>query len=215
MTTYTITNTSGDTVASISVATTTGSLFPIEIIGQQITPYGQYIGNAQYRMMEHFASAAAPTNPVTGMIWYNKTNKSMSYYDGTDFVTISSAASNIAAAFNMAPTANNIDLSIMGPTPIFTAPPDTSIYMPTGLILQTVGAVADQPPAMVSLRVGQSEDVMEAVSVRFDGANKFAYYVIQGTPRYVAGSETLQLEVLNPTVGGPIRVNARVFGFRI
>lgn len=214
MPSYTITNTAGAPVATIGVATTTGSLFPIELIGQGISLYGPLIGTTQYRMLENFTNNVAPSNPVIGMNWYDNTNDEFNYYDGTSFVTLGSLSTNNASLFPMLSSAQNIDLTTAASTAIFTDPNQGDTYHATGLMLKVRGTPTSTTPALVNLFVSSSEDVMENVSVNLPDATKHGYYIIQGTTHVATGGDTIMLEVTNPATGGVLDVDAYLFGFK-
>lgn len=67
--------------------TETSLIFP----GRNTTGYGQNIAENFLRLLENFASASKPQNPVEGQLYFNTTNKSLEIYDGTNW----KSASNI------------------------------------------------------------------------------------------------------------------------
>lgn len=210
---YTITNTAGNTVATIGVATTTGATFPIELVGQGISSYGSIIGTTQYHMLENFSSDTAPVAPVTGMVWHAPTADAMSYYNGVEFVPLSSATTNSAALFDMLPSATAVDLSTTGVTQLYTDPNDGSSYHATGVMIKVNGTPAATTPALVNLLIATSEDVLENVSINLTDATKHAYFVIQGTTQIATGGTTINLEVTSPT-DGALDVDVYLFGFK-
>lgn len=214
---YTVTNTAGNPVATIGVATTTGSTFPIELIGQGISLYGPIIATTQYRLLENFTNVTPPANPVQGQLWYDPAgpgNDVMNYYNGTQFVPLSGLTTNSAALFDMLPSATNIDLTVGGITPIFTDPNDGSTFHATGILLKVNGTPGATAPALANLLVNTSEDVLENVSINLPDANRHAYYVIQGTTYECTGGATVNLEVTSPATGGALAVDAYLFGFQ-
>lgn len=214
---YTITNTAGSPVATIGVATTTGTTFPIELIGQGISPYGPIVASTQYRLLENFTNVTPPTNPVTGMFWYDPANGGtdvMSYYNGTIWVPLSGPTTSSSSLFNMLPTATNIDLTLTGITPLFTDPNDGSQWHTTGLLLKVNGTPSANAPALANLLISSSEDVLENVSISLPTADVHAYYVVQGTTAVATNGATVNLEVTSPATGGSLEVDAYLFGFK-
>ncbi len=67
--------------------TETSLIFP----GRNTTGYGQNIAENFLHLLENFASANKPQNPVEGQLYFNTNNKSLEIYDGTNW----KAASNI------------------------------------------------------------------------------------------------------------------------
>lgn len=67
--------------------TSTSLTFP----GRNVTGYGQIIAENFLSLLENFASASQPVNPIEGQLWYDSTNGIMQVWDGTNW----KAASNI------------------------------------------------------------------------------------------------------------------------
>src|SRR6056300_1248145 len=59
--------------------------------GRNVTGYGQIIAENFLSLLENFASASQPVNPVEGQLWYDTTNGVLQLYDNTNW----KAASNI------------------------------------------------------------------------------------------------------------------------
>lgn len=211
---YTIQNSAGANITTIGVATTTGALFPIELVGQGISLYGPIIATTQYRLLENFAKDTPPVNPVRGMLWYAPTPDILSYYDGTQFVPLSGPTTNSSSAFDMLPTATNVNLGVAGITPIFTDPNNGASYHATAMLLKVRGTPTATGPALLNLQIVSSEDVLENVNVLLPSASQHAYFLIQGTTRIATGGSTINLEVTSPAPGGTLRVDAYLFGFK-
>jgi len=213
MTTYRIKNSEGNEVTVIPPLTTTGNSFPIEMIGEMISPYGEYIATNEYRLMENFSSSAAPSNPVTGMTWHNATTGMLEYYTGTKFVELANVNSNYSNRFRMDSTASSIDMTVAGDTVIFTHPGDGSTFYPTGVLLENVIAPTATEPVIFNLYVDAPEDVLENSIVIMSDVDQFAFYNIQGVTKSVKGSDTLKLQVAGTPNSGSIQVKVTLFGF--
>jgi len=59
--------------------------------GRNVTGYGQIIAENFLSLLENFASATEPVNPVEGQLWYDTTNGVLQLFDNTNW----KAASNI------------------------------------------------------------------------------------------------------------------------
>lgn len=213
MVAYNVQNTAGVNVATINVSTTTGTTFPVELIGQGISIYGGIVAQNTYRLLENFAEATPPSNPVTGMFWYSTNLEIPHYYDGSQFIPLSTATSSFSTSFDMLPAATNIDFTTAGVTDIFQAPGNGNRYHPSGVILIPNGAVSASTPATFNLYVDTSEDVLENAVVSNFASNKHAFFSIEGSTRFVEGTEFLRLEVTSPATGGSINFDAVVFGY--
>jgi microcystin-dependent protein len=59
----------------------TSLVFP----GRNVTGYGQIIAENFLHILENFASANQPVNPVEGQLWYDTTNNVLQLWDNTDW----------------------------------------------------------------------------------------------------------------------------------
>lgn len=73
------------TIPDGSIDNTTTSL---TLIGKGADSFGLYIDQNFVNLLQNFAAALAPTNPLTGQTWYNTTATSLNVYDGTIWRTV-------------------------------------------------------------------------------------------------------------------------------
>ncbi len=215
MTTYTIQNTAGSTVATINPATTTGTAFSVEMPGQGYSLYGQAVNQSMYRMMENSANTTAPTNPVVGQWWYNTAVGSPFFWNGSAWIIVAGSRTTMIL-FTMASGAFNIDFTSTGLTTIFTHPGGAIKYFPTGLLLQPAGFVNVTGSPVFSLQNLASEDVMEANSITAPTATKFAWWSIEGLTEPVTAGNSVSINVSAAATGGvglTLRYNAFLFGW--
>lgn len=210
---YNITNTAGANVATIGVSTTTGATFPIELIGQGISLYGPIVAQNQYRHLENFSEDTPPANPITGMFWYKRDSQVPHFYNGSEFVPLSTARNGASVGFEMLPAATAIDFTATGVTTIFQAPGTGVRFHPTSIILVPNGAVGATSPGAFSLFVSSPEDVLETVIVDNAAANVSYNFTIAGATRMIENVETLNLEVTTAATGGALNLDAYVFGY--
>jgi hypothetical protein len=87
---YTINNYNGTILANVPDGTldTTTSL---KFAGRNYAGYGEALNENQLWLMQHFANASAPANPVIGQVWYNTTLNVLNSYNGTDWKAIATA----------------------------------------------------------------------------------------------------------------------------
>ncbi len=221
---YNVFNSRGNLVTTIGVATTTGASFPVELIGQGISLYGPIIAQNEYFILENFANDSAPTHPVEGMFWYNSLAavRRPNYYDGTNFIELSGAGSNANHAFNMLPTAVDVDFTTAGSVDVFTAPSTAGVtHHPTGVMLLPKvvddGGLPPITPATFHVYIDSSEDVMENHNLVSHATNRHAYFPISGMTRFAAAAETVKIQIVTPATGaGAIQLTYDVvlFGFQ-
>lgn len=60
----------------------------LALVGRSYTGYGELIAENFIRLLENFSSNTAPTNPLVGQIWYNKTNNEFQYYANNQWQTM-------------------------------------------------------------------------------------------------------------------------------
>lgn len=87
---YTINKTDGTILAVIQDGQldTTSS---VSLPGKLFQNYGEIINENLVKLLENSASGTAPTAPLTGELWYDKTNAKLKLYSGTEFINIATA----------------------------------------------------------------------------------------------------------------------------
>ena len=210
---YDIKNTQGSTVAIINVGTTTGTTFPLELIGQGISLYGPQTATNFYQLLENFANSVEPTNPVEGMDFYRSDLKIPHFYNGTKFVPYLTGNTTASGAFTMLPTAQNIDMTVAGTVDIFTAPNDGTSFHATSLMLVPTNVDTVSTPPQLGLEIDSSEDVLENVICANSSLDTHHFFNIQGTTRFASNSETIKLRITVPAVASDLTMDAFLFGF--
>ena len=61
----------------------------LTLVGRNYTGYGSPVDENFVYLLENFSNNTAPKNPITGQLWYNSANDSLSVYNGTSFKTLS------------------------------------------------------------------------------------------------------------------------------
>ena len=98
---YTITLTDGAVFATIADGTINTSS-SMTLVGKNYAGYGQFINDDIIRLLESNSNTTPPGAPLTGQLWWDKTNNVLKIYNGTVFKTISAAT-----ASSSAPTSNS------------------------------------------------------------------------------------------------------------
>jgi len=96
---YTINLTDGTVFATIAdgtVNTTAGFATgaPLTLVGKNYAGYGEFLDENFIRLMENGASTSQPPAPLTGQLWWDKTNTLLKVYTGTTFKNIGSATAS-------------------------------------------------------------------------------------------------------------------------
>ena len=61
------------------------------LVGKNYAGYGEFLDENFVRLLENAASTSAPGAPLTGQLWYDKTNNIIKVYNGTIFKSLSGA----------------------------------------------------------------------------------------------------------------------------
>ena len=55
----------------------------LTLVGRNYTGYGEYFNENFIRLLENFSNTAAPSNPLTGQLWWDSTEQRLKVYDGS------------------------------------------------------------------------------------------------------------------------------------
>ena len=97
---YTINLTDGNIFATVADGTINTSS-SVTLVGKNYAGYGEFLDENFIQMLENFSNPTAPVAPLTGQLWWDKTNSLLKVYNGTTFKTISAATASASA-----PTSN-------------------------------------------------------------------------------------------------------------
>jgi hypothetical protein len=90
---YTITTTSGRSLATVTDGTVNTTSTSLTLIGKNYAGYGIFLNENYVKLLENFSYSVAPNAPVTGQLWYDTTNSVLKVYNGDIWKPISSSAS--------------------------------------------------------------------------------------------------------------------------
>ena len=97
---YTINLTDGTVFATITDGTINTSS-SMTLVGKYYAGYGEFLDENFIHLLENGSNTTAPAAPLTGQLWWDKTNNLLKVYNGTIFKTISAATASASA-----PTSN-------------------------------------------------------------------------------------------------------------
>ena len=97
---YTINLTDG-TIFAVIADGTINTDSSLTLVGKNYAGYGEFLDENFIKLLESGSNTSAPGDPLTGQLWWDKTNGVMKVYNGTTFKSISGARSSAST-----PTSN-------------------------------------------------------------------------------------------------------------
>ena len=145
-------NFTNGTVAKLVEDGITDSTYSVKLVGKNVTSYGEVFAENFIRLLENHANTTAPTNPVSGQLWFNTAASSVSgvapktigVYNGTQFKPLGGA--NISATEPSTPSTGDLwfdttndQLKVYsGASFILVGPAYSEVDGKTGPIVETV-----------------------------------------------------------------------------
>jgi hypothetical protein len=172
---YTINLTDGNVFATIADGTVNTSSSMI-LVGKNYAGYGEFLDENFIHLLENGSNTTAPSSPLTGQLWWDKTNSLLKVYNGTIFKTISAATSS-----STAPTSNvqgdlwydtvNQQLKVWtGAAFIVVGPAFSSSQGTTGAIPETINDSSASPHFVTSLYVNNTRVAIVSKDATFTPA---------------------------------------------
>jgi len=97
---YTINLTDG-TIFAVIADGTINTDSSLTLVGKNYAGYGEFLDENFIKLLESGANTTAPGDPLTGQLWWDKTNNVLKVYNGTTFKSVSGARSSAST-----PTSN-------------------------------------------------------------------------------------------------------------
>ena len=94
---YTVTTSSGSTLASIADGTVNNSASSLTLIGKNYAGYGIFLNENYVKLLENFANSTAPSSALAGQLWYDSNGAILKVYTGTQWKPISSSTASATA----------------------------------------------------------------------------------------------------------------------
>ena len=172
---YTINLTDGAVFATIADGTINTSS-SMTLVGKNYAGYGEFLDENFIHLLENGSNTTAPSAPLTGQLWWDKTNNLLKVYNGSIFKTISAAT-----ASSTQPTSNvtgdlwydttNQQLKVYtGASFIVVGPAYTSSEGTAGAIPGTVNDSGGSPHFITSLYVNNQQIAIVSVDSAFTPA---------------------------------------------
>jgi hypothetical protein len=146
------------------------------LVGKNYAGYGEFLDENFIHLLENGSNTTAPAAPLTGQLWWDKTNTLLKVYNGTTFKTISAAtASATAPASNVTgdlwyDTTNQQVKVYTGSSFIVVGPAFTSTEGTAGAIPETVNDNTATPHYITGLYVAGTRVAIVSKDANFTAA---------------------------------------------
>jgi hypothetical protein len=172
---YTINLTDGNVFATIADGTVNTASSMI-LVGKNYAGYGEFLDENFIHLLENGANTTAPSSPLTGQLWWDKTNNLLKVYNGTLFKTISAAtASSTQPTSNVTgdlwyDTVNQQVKVWTGAAFIVVGPAFSSSQGTSGAIPETINDSGATPHFITSLYVNNTRVAIVSKDANFTPA---------------------------------------------
>ena len=172
---YTINLTDGTVFATVNDGTV-NTASSMTLVGKNYAGYGEFLDENFIHLLENGSNTTAPAAPLTGQLWWDKTNTLLKVYNGTTFKTISAAtASATQPASNVTgdlwyDTTNQQVKVYTGASFIVVGPAFTSAEGTAGAIPETVNDNTATPHYITSLYVAGTRVAIVSKDANFTAA---------------------------------------------
>jgi len=172
---YTINLTDGAVFATVNDGTV-NTASSMTLVGKNYAGYGEFLDENFIHLLENGANTTAPAAPLTGQLWWDKTNTLLKVYNGSTFKTISAAtASASAPASNVTgdlwyDTTNQQVKVYTGSSFIVVGPAFTSTEGTAGAIPETVNDNTATPHYITGLYVAGTRVAIVSKDANFTAA---------------------------------------------
>ena len=172
---YTINLTDGTVFATVNDGTV-NTASSMTLVGKNYAGYGEFLDENFIHLLENGSNTTAPSAPLTGQLWWDKTNTLLKVYNGTTFKTISAAtASATQPASNVTgdlwyDTTNQQVKVYTGSSFIVVGPAFTSTEGTAGAIPETVNDNTATPHYITGLYVAGTRVAIVSKDSNFTAA---------------------------------------------
>jgi hypothetical protein len=172
---YTINLTDGTVFATIADGTINTSS-SMTLVGKNYAGYGQFLDDNFIHLLENGANTTAPSSPLTGQLWWDKTNNLLKVYNGTTFKVISASTASASAPVSNVTgdlwydTVNQQLKVYSGSGWITVGPAYTQSQGTTGAIPETINDSGATPHFVTSLYVNNTRVAIVSKDASFTPA---------------------------------------------
>ena len=97
---YKINNTFGTLLVTLADGTIDVATTDLALIGKGYAGFGEKLNENLVKLLENFNNTLAPSNKITGQLWYDQTNKQLNIYTGTKFKPVGSTTNSASQPTN-------------------------------------------------------------------------------------------------------------------
>jgi hypothetical protein len=97
---YEINNTFGTNIVSLADGTLDTTTTDLALFGKGYAGFGEKLNENFVKLLENFNNTSAPSNKITGQIWYDQTNKQINVYTGVKWKPVGSTTNSTTSPTN-------------------------------------------------------------------------------------------------------------------
>ena len=198
---YTINLTDGAIFATIADGTI-NTASSMTLVGKNYAGYGEFLDENFIHLLENGSNTTAPGAPLTGQLWWDKTNNVMKVYNGTTFKVISAAT-----ASSSAPTSN-----VAGDLWFDTTNQQLKVYNGSAFILVGPASTSGQGTSGAIVTTVQDTSLVDHVIVQLYVNNVIVAIVSKDATFTPGGSGITGFATVGPGIQLSSSVSGAVFG---
>jgi hypothetical protein len=97
---YKINNTFGTLLVTLADGTIDTTTTDLTLIGKGYAGFGEKLNENIVKLLENFNNTSAPSNKITGQLWYDQTNKQINVYTGSKWKPVGSSSNSTTSPTN-------------------------------------------------------------------------------------------------------------------
>jgi len=179
---YKINKTDGELLIELADGQIDNTTTDITLIGKNYKGYGEVFNENFIKMLENFASTAAPGNPLVGQLWYDTSDGRLKLYDGDTFrsasaTLVSNTQPNMVAGDIWIDNQNNKMYFFNGTDLVLVGPDYDTGQGQTGFEVQSIIDISSRERVILKIWSGGTLfGVISKEEFRIAGSNKIAGY---------------------------------------
>ena len=198
---YTINLTDGTIFATVADGTI-NTASSMTLVGKNYAGYGEFLDENFIHLLENGSNTTAPGAPLTGQLWWDKTNNVMKVYNGTTFKVISAAT-----ASSSAPTSN-----VAGDLWFDTTNQQLKVYNGSAFILVGPASTSGQGTSGAIVTTVQDTSLVDHVIVQLYVNNVIVAIVSKDATFTPGGAGITGFATVGPGIQLSTSVSGAVFG---